>query len=139
MEHPQFAPGQAWTYRAPPGFEASRIVVGAVLSFASGDVVCCAVTRAPRRHADGSIDETTIPFLPLSATALAQSVLEPDGRAPVPGDFQSGLEHWQADDRGLSVFTVPFEGFLDHLIARQMAAILGIDAEEAVQERYSMS
>ena len=61
MEGPKFVPGQAWTYRVPDSHAASRIVVGAVLTFSGGDVVCCAVTRAPRRLPDGTIDEATIP------------------------------------------------------------------------------
>lgn len=127
-----FTPGEAWSYRVVAPYGASRIIVGAVLSFAQGDVVCCAVTGAPRRRPDGTIDVTTIPFLPMSAAALEASVLAPDGPHDLPEGFAEGLEQWQADPRGLSIFTVPFEGFLDHLIARQMAAILGVDEAEPV-------
>ncbi len=62
-----FAAGQRWTYRAPQGFEASRLVIGAIFKFEGSDsIVCCSVTGAPRRHADGSIDVVAIPFLPMS-------------------------------------------------------------------------
>jgi hypothetical protein len=127
-----FVPGEAWRYVAPRGFEESRIIVGAVLTFPSGeDVVCCAVTDAPRRHADGRVDRTTIPFIPFTASALAATVVERVGAVELPETFAAGLAQWQGDDRGLSVFTVPFEGYLDRLIARQMAAILGVEEEEA--------
>jgi len=129
MEGPKFVPGQAWTYRVPDSHAASRIVVGAVLTFSGGDVVCCAVTRAPRRLPDGTIDEATIPFLSFSQAALSETVLAPDGELPLPEGFAPALEEWHADPRGLTVFTVPFEGYLDRLIARQMAAIIGVEAE----------
>jgi hypothetical protein len=131
MQPPTFRPGEAWTYRIAPAYAPSRLIVGAVFSFESGDVVCCAVTDAPRRLADGTIEITTIPFLPMSAAALAETVVAPDGSRDLPAEFEAGLAHWQSDPRGLSVFTVPFEGFLDHLIARQMAAILGVTAADA--------
>ena len=42
--------------------------------------------------------------------------------------FRAALDAWQADERGLTSFTVPFEGFLDRMIATQMEAIVGRDA-----------
>jgi hypothetical protein len=128
MQH-QFAPGQTWTYDVPETHSASRIVIGAVLGFSTGDVICCAVTSAPRRLPDGTLDTATIPFLPMSADALAQTVLTQDTPLPLPKGFAEALDVWQEDPRGLTVFTVPFEGLLDRLIARQMAAIIGVDAE----------
>lgn len=123
-----YAPGQAWTYRVVEPWQASRIVIGALVSFESGDIVCCAVTRAPARRPDGEAEETTIPFLPLSAAAFAATVVDPAGEADLPEGFASGLAEWQADPRGLTVFTVPFDGSLDRLIARQMASIVGVSA-----------
>lgn len=121
-----FEAGQQWTYDAPEGFDRSRIVIGAVLTFAGHEpVVCCAVTDAPRRLADGRVDRVTIPFLPVSEAALRASVVLCDGRAEPPGGFAAGLDDWRRDPRGLSVFTVAFDGFLDRMIARQMAAIIG--------------
>lgn len=124
-----FEAGQQWTYHAPEDFAGSRIVIGAVLTFNGHEpVVCCAVTGAPRRLVDGRIDCVTIPFLPLSEAALRASVVDCAGRAEPPDGFAAGLEEWSNDPRGLSVFTVPFDGFLDRMIARQMAAIIGYSA-----------
>lgn len=124
-----FAAGQRWTYRAPQGFEASRLVIGAILKFEdSGSIVCCSVTGAPRRHADGTMDVVTIPFLPMTAEALSATVLAPDGMEEPPASFAEKLQEWVNDPRGLSTFTVPFDGYLDHLIAHQMAKIVGLDA-----------
>lgn len=121
----QFHAGERWTYRAPIGFEGSRIVVGAVFCFAQHEpLVVCAITGAPRLLPDGSIDASTIPFLPISASALAATVVARDGEAELPPDFAPAFLAWQDDPRGLSAFTVPFEGRLDLLIARQMEALV---------------
>ena len=121
--------GQSWSYRAPAGFEASRLLIGAILTFHDhAPVICCAVSGAPRRLADGSVDRVTIPFLPMSEEALRASVVACDGVAEPPDGFASGLAEWRSDPRGLSMFTVPFEGLLDQMIARQMAAIIGYSA-----------
>lgn len=121
-----FETGQQWTYRAPADFTGSRIVIGAVLTFSGHEpVVCCAVTDAPRRLADGRIDRVTIPFLPFAQAAFRASVVTCDGHAALPDGFAAGLEAWRRDPRGLTVFTVQFDGFLDQMIARQMAAIIG--------------
>lgn len=124
-----FETGQQWTYRAPADFARSRIVIGAVLTFSGHEpVVCCAVTEAPRRLANGQIDRVTIPFLPFAEAAFRATVVACDGRAELPDGFAAGLESWSRDPRGLTVFTVQFDGFLDQMIARQMAAIIGHSA-----------
>lgn len=121
-----FRPGERWIYRAPAGFDASRMLIGAVLNFQTQEpIVCCAVTGAPRLLPDGRIDVVTIPFLPLTAGAVAASVVSRDGTGELPAGFASAFQTWREDDRGLAVFTVPFEGRLDHLIARQMADLVG--------------
>ena len=121
--------GQTWTYRAPAGFEASRLLVGAVLTFPEGaSIVCCAASGAPVRHADGTVVPATIPFIPLSREAFEQSVRTAEGAAELPADFYAALEAWRADPRGLTTFTVAFEGSLDRMIALQMAAIIGPEA-----------
>ena len=125
-----FTTGERWTYRAPAGFEQSRIIIGAIVTFAGREpIVCCAVPGAPRRRPDGSTEAVTIPFLPMSAAALAESVVARDGTAELPAEFAPAFENWQADPRGLSVFTVPFAGSLETLIAKQMADIVGVAAE----------
>ncbi len=125
----EFSAGQRWTYRAPAGFEASRIVIGAVVS-CSGDkkVVCAAVAGAPRRLPDGQFEAVVIPFLPFTEAAFAATVLACDGEDAPPPEFAPALEAWAKDARGLSMFTVPFEGNLDVMIARQMEKIVGADA-----------
>jgi hypothetical protein len=123
-----FAAGQQWSYRAPAGFDASRLVIGAIAEFAEGRrVACCAVWGAPAAEPDGRLRATTIPFLPLSLDALTRTVVAPDGEGELPEAFVSAFEAWRDDPRGLAVFTVPFDGQLDQLIARQMAEIVGVD------------
>ncbi len=121
--------GQRWTYRTPAGFESSRIVIGAIAHFAGGrDIVCCAVSEAPRRRPDGTVELVTIPFLPMSEAAFRASVVALDGLSELPPDFAARLEEWSNDPRGLSAFTVPFEGHLDVMIAHQMEEIAGVRA-----------
>ena len=123
----EFCAGQRWTYRAPVGFQSSRLVIGAMVAFAADDsVLCCMVTNAPRRGPDGTIERVTIAFLPMTVEALRQSVVELDGIADIDAAFVAAYEVWREDPRGLAAFSVPFEGFLDVLIARQMAAIIGV-------------
>lgn len=121
-----YAAGQRWTYVAPEGYETSRIVVGAVLTFAEHEpVVCFSVTGAPRRLPDGSHDIVTIPFIPMTEAAFRATIRDEDGDAEPMPEFTEAFAAWRTDQRGLSFFTVPFEGFLDRMIALQMAAILG--------------
>ena len=118
--------GQLWTYNAPPGHETSRIVIGAVATISDGQrIICFSVTDAARTRPTGDIDTITIPFIPMSEHAFQATVSELVGRADPPDSFSQGLQTWSDDARGLSVFTVPFEGFLDRMIALQMAAIVG--------------
>ena len=119
-----FAAGQRWTYRAPAGFETSRIVIGAVVSFGQGErVVCAAVAGAPVKADDGSPQPAVIPFLPFAEQAFAATVVSRDGCDMPPPAFKAEMDAWMADPRGLTIFTVPFEGSLNRLIARQMAQI----------------
>lgn len=125
----KFAAGQSWTYRAPAGFESSRLLIGAIATFARDrNIVCCAVVHAPRRHADGHLEMVTIPFLPMTDAAFEASVIALDGEADLPEGFVGKLEEWSNDPKGLTAFTVPFEGFLDQMIAHQMAEIAGQSA-----------
>jgi len=120
----QFAAGQSWTYRTPEGFESSRMLIGAIASFdGNRTLICAAVIHAPRRHADGHLEPTTIPFLPMTDAAFHASVVALDGTADLPESFAAKLEAWSTDPKGLTAFTVPFDGSLDRMIARQMADI----------------
>ncbi len=122
-----FSAGQFWRFRAPEGFEDSRVLIGAVASFSAGQrVFCCAVTEAPKRQSDGTIARVAIPFLPMTEDALVRTVTTQD-QNPVqalPDGFADALSAWHDDPRGLTCFTVPFEGYLDRMIAYQMAAII---------------
>lgn len=125
-----YAAGQSWTYRAPSGFEESRLLIGAIASFdGHRNIILSAAVHAPRRHADGHIEKVTIPFLPMTDAAFHASVVALDGiGAELPESFAEKLEEWRSDPRGLTAFTVPFEGFLDQMIAHQMAEIAGRSA-----------
>ena len=124
------AAGQSWTYRAPAGFETSRLLIGAIASFdGQRTILLAAAVHAPRRHADGHLDMVTIPFLPMTEAAFRASVVDLDETAAeLPEQFAEKLQEWSNDPRGLSTFTVRFEGFLDQMIAHQMAEIAGLSA-----------
>ena len=74
---------------------------------------------------DGRLERVTIPFLPMTVEALERTVTTIEGEAPVAPAFAAHFENWHEDERGLSYFTVPFEGSLDRMIALQMADIAG--------------
>jgi hypothetical protein len=121
-----FRAGDCWTYRPPAGFESSRMIIGAVLRFADQpSIVCVCVTAAPQKLPDGSLRASDIPLIPMSEHAVAASVVSHMGQAEPPADFGAAFTAWHQDDRGLTVFTVPFEGLLDRMIALQMADIVG--------------
>lgn len=125
----QLAAGQRWIYRAPHGYESSRIIIGAIVTFhGSRSILCCSIIDAPRRRADGTLETVIIPFLPLTEPAFWASVVAFDGAAEPPHSFAQKLQEWSDDPRGLTTFTVPFEGFLDRMIAMQMAEIAGQSA-----------
>lgn len=116
--------GQVWRGR---GGDRSIIVIGAVIEIVGRPAVaCCSVMS---EGADAGRPGETVPFLPLSIEALAQSVeggaIAEDGE--VAAGFLDALKAWQSDPRGLTVFNVPYDGSLDRLIARQMASIVGVD------------
>lgn len=124
--------GQSWSYGAPAGYEGSRLVIGAIATFEHhAPVVCVSVAGAPQVQPDGSLTTVSIPFVPLSADAFAATVETlgaADAHADLDPGFADALAAWSSDARGLTCFTVPFDGYLDRLIARQMAAIVGADA-----------
>jgi len=125
----QLAAGQSWTYRAPEGYEASRLVIGAIVTFDSRRaIVCASALGVPRRHQDGSVETVVVPFIPMTEAAFRQSVVDLDGAGEPPEAFAQHLQNWSDDPRGLTTFTVPFEGHLDRMIALQMAEIAGQSA-----------
>lgn len=127
------AAGQSWTYRAPSGFETSRLLIGAIASFdGEQQIVCASAVHAPRRGPDGHFERVTIPFLPMTEAAFRASIVgRDDTPEPLPEGFAEKLAAWQNDPKGLTTFTVPFEGFLDQMIARQMAEIAAFQQRSA--------
>ncbi len=125
----KLAAGQSWTYRTPAGFESSRLIIGAVVRLEDErTIICAAASNAPTRQANSNPAKTNIAFIPMSERAFRASVLACDNTNATPPDiagFQKEIQSWQTDPRGLSVFTVPFEGQLDRMIALQMADIVG--------------
>lgn len=132
---PDIRAGQVWQYRAPAGYEASRLLVGAVVEFAErGTVICCAAIGVPPARTDNrdQAAPTIIPIIPMTKAAFIASVAaldEPHTRTQpqLPETFFIEFEKWQADPKGARVFNVPFEGTLDRMIALQMAEIANID------------
>ena len=121
-----FSVGQQWTYRTHEDLASSRLVIGAIVSFAGGErIVGVSILGALQSRPDGTVAIANIPFLPMTESALAATVAELDGTGDVDDHFAGQFEAWQADARGLSFFTVPFEGSLDRMIARQMAELVG--------------
>ena len=120
-----FAAGQSWRLRSHDLEGQPRLVIGAILAFENSErIVCVSMIAAASAAPAPDEGERTIAFLPLSEAAFRDSVTEVDGtREPAEG-FAAEFEVWRADPRGLSVFTVPFDGSLDRLIARQMEAIV---------------
>ena len=121
-----FAVGQMWSYRTRPELADSRLVIGALLAFEAGQsLACCSVIGALQQRPDGTLERVTIPFLPMTGDALARTVLSLEGEGAVAPAFAAHFSNWHDDERGLSFFTVPFEGSLDRMIALQMAEIAG--------------
>ncbi len=122
----EFSVGQLWTYSAPQVIADSRITIGALVEFESGHMLaCCCVTGALQKRPDGVTERVTIPFLPMTVDALRRTVVSLEGCGDVADAFAAHFESWSEDPRGVSYFTVPFEGTLDRMIALQMAEIAG--------------
>ena len=121
-------PGETWALRSPKGFEAARLIVGAVVEFAShGRVICCAAIRTPSQRTSSG-NPAVVPFIAMTEAAFHASVTARDrNREPLPDAFFTEFETWRTDPRGASVFNVPFEGTLERMIAQQMAAIANIE------------
>ncbi len=130
-----YSVGQSWIYEAPNGFEKSRIIIGAILTFASHEpVICAAVTDAPMKDEEGNVQSLTIPFLPFSKTAFEQTVIRVDGTAPVPESFRDNYKNWKTDSKGLGFINIPFRGLL-----RNMADGLAQKQHEAPQKTQNIA
>lgn len=122
----EFSAGQLWAYSAPSAVADSRLVIGALVEFETGELLaCCSVLGAMQKAPDGAVERVTIPFLPMTVDALRRTVTTLEGEGSVADAFASQFQAWSDDPRGASFFTVPFEGTLDRMIALQMAEIVG--------------
>ena len=125
-----YSVGQSWIYEAPRGFENSRIIIGAILTFASHEpVICASVTSAPMKDALGEVHPLTIPFLPFSKTAFDQTVLDLEGMKDIPLAFGENYRSWKNDEKGLGFINIPFKGLL-----RDMVEGLG-EQQKAAQQK----
>ncbi len=91
----QYIPGQVWTYRARPGEERSYLTILRVEDDPTlGEIVHVRVDglKMQSRHAPGGVNPT-ITHMPLSATALDESVVLQFRTAPVP-EFAEGYRLW---------------------------------------------
>ena len=89
--------GQSWIYRPPQGFEASRLIVGSIVTFKDDvNIACCSVVDAPRHAGAKAADAATVPFLPMTETAFRASIVQ----ARRDGKLTSGVrKQTQSMDR----------------------------------------
>lgn len=121
----QIAAGQCWQFDTSHGFDDARIIIGALVTPQQGErIICFTVTRAPTTLDGGIASDAMISFIPMTESAFRQTITEPDGSASPPPEFSDELQAWQSDERGLTIFTVPFDGCLDRLLARQAASVI---------------
>jgi hypothetical protein len=109
--------GQSWSYETMPGFESSRILIGAIETIPEvGDVICITLTNAPMPKPDGSAPDTaTIPFIPFARDAIDQSVIKLDGDEELPEHFADLLANWMEETEGDEFLPVSVPVFLDML------------------------
>ena len=92
----KLAAGQSWTYRAPAGFECSRLIIGAVVSFEDErTIICAAASNIPTRQAKSNAEKANIAFIPMSEAAFRASVLACDKTNATPPDvagFQKEIQ-----------------------------------------------
>ena len=109
--------GQSWSYETMPGFESSRILIGAIEEVPEvGEVICITLTNAPMPKPDGSApDMATIPFIPFARDAIDQSVKMLDGNDPLPDHFDDLHADWMSETEGEEFLPVSVPVFLDML------------------------
>lgn len=109
--------GQSWSYETLPGFETSRILIGAIEDIPEvGEIICISLTNAPMPRPDGSApDMATIPFIPFAREAIDQSVKKLDGDEPLPDHFDELHADWLKETKGEEFMPIPVPLFLDML------------------------
>ncbi len=121
----QLSAGQSWQFNTSHGFDDARAIIGAIVSPSGGErIICFSVTRAPTTLDDGTETDAMISFIPMAETAFRATITNLEGTATPPPEFSDELAVWQSDVRGLTVFTVAFDGCLDRLLAHQAASLI---------------
>ncbi len=113
----KFEVGQSWSYETMPGFEKSRILIGAIEDVPEvGEIICITLTNAPLPRSDSSTpDMATIPFIPFARQSIDQSVIELDGEEKLPEHFADLHAGWLAETQGEDFLPVSVPVFLDML------------------------
>ncbi len=112
--------GQSWSYKTLPGFENSRILIGAIEKEIPeiGEVICITLTNAPLPNpGSSSPDKATIPFIPFARDAIDQSVIKLDGDEKLPDHFEDLRTDWKSETDGEDFLPVSVPVFLDMLVS----------------------
>ncbi len=112
--------GQSWSYKTLPGFENSRILIGAIEEEIPeiGEVICISLTHAPMPSTASSVAEmATIPFIPFARDAIDQSVIKLDGDDTLPENFEDLRADWKSETDGEDFLPVSVPVFLDMLVS----------------------
>jgi hypothetical protein len=109
--------GQSWSYETLPGFEDSRIVIGAIENVPEfGEIICIRLTNAPLPLPGGSApDKADIPFIPFARDAIDQSVKKMEGMVETDPGFADLHKGWLAETQGEDFMPIPVPMFLDML------------------------
>jgi hypothetical protein len=116
-----YAVGQSWSYAAKPGFEGSRIVIGAINDNADVDqVICVTLVDVPLIHDKGQPPKpSTIDFVPFARAAIDASVVGSPSAGEVSPIFAELHEEWKEETSGDDYLTIPVTVFLDILEAAE--------------------
>ena len=111
--------GQSWSYETPPGYEDSRIVIGAIEEVEGvGEIICIRLTNAPLPSPGSSgAQKGDIGFIPFTREAIDKSVKKMEGKVEVGDDFEAIKADWLADTKGEDYMPIPVPLFLDMLAA----------------------
>jgi hypothetical protein len=116
-----YAVGQSWAYAARPGFEQSRIVIGAIEANADvGQVICVTLLDVPLIHAKGEPPQpSTIDFVPFARSAIDESVTGAPAAGQVSPIFAELHGEWKEETEADDYLTIPVPVFLEILEAAE--------------------
>ncbi|KJV36734.1 hypothetical protein [Luteibacter yeojuensis] len=119
MMRPEYAPGQAWTYRTRPGDDASRVVIRKKeIEAEDGEVFHVSLLDVKLRNhrVPGGI-QTAMHHAAVARATLDQSLLECVGDADDDETWMDGYAVWrQAYDNGdAGVFDIPVADILGYI------------------------